>query len=178
MGLITQAQQEYYNGNHHGNYQFTSLNDIINQFMVAYVGKDKIISKVSRTDVQFHAMRALQELSFDTFKSCKAQEFIAPATLKMPLPIDYVNYTKVSWLDSAGIKHLMYPTSKTSNPSSGDLVSGKLSGKLRLDSGVGLQNADGEFKLEAVGAFENGKTEVVFICFSGRITNKVMMLIL
>ena len=35
----------------------------------------------------------------------------------MILPQDYVNYTKISWVDSAGIKHLMYPTSKTSNPS-------------------------------------------------------------
>jgi hypothetical protein len=34
----------------------------------------------------------------------------------MTLPHDYVNYTKLSWVDSAGIKHLMYPTSKTSNP--------------------------------------------------------------
>jgi len=41
-----------------------------------------------------------------------------PATLQMVLPQDYVNYTKISWVDSAGIKHLMYPTSKTSNPSS------------------------------------------------------------
>ena len=34
----------------------------------------------------------------------------------MILPQDYVNYTKISWVDSAGIKHLLYPTSKTSNP--------------------------------------------------------------
>jgi len=34
----------------------------------------------------------------------------------MVLPQDYVNYTKISWVDSAGIKHLLYPTSKTSNP--------------------------------------------------------------
>ena len=33
----------------------------------------------------------------------------------MTLPQDYVNYTKISWVDSAGIKHLLYPTSKTSN---------------------------------------------------------------
>jgi hypothetical protein len=40
-----------------------------------------------------------------------------PATLQMILPQDYVNYTKVSWVDSAGIKHLLYPMGKTSNPS-------------------------------------------------------------
>jgi hypothetical protein len=118
MGLLNQTNQAYYNNGDYGNYQFSSLNDIINQFMIVYVGEDKVISKAKRTDVAFHAQRAMQELSFDTFKSCKSQEITVPASLKMILPQDYVNYTKISWIDSAGIKHLMYPTSKTSNPTS------------------------------------------------------------
>ena len=97
MGLLdSTTQQDYYQGNNHGNYQFTSLDDVINQFMVAYVGEDKIISRVKRVDVAFHAQRALQELSFDTFKSTKAQEITLPPSLQMILPQDYVNYTKVS----------------------------------------------------------------------------------
>jgi hypothetical protein len=117
MGLLdNQTQQAYYSGNNFGGYQFVSLTDIINQFMFVYVGEDKIIPKVRRVDVAFHAQRALAELSFDTFKSFKAQEITVPATLQMILPQDYVNYTKVSWVDSAGIKHLLYPASKTSNP--------------------------------------------------------------
>ena len=116
MGLIENTQQEYYDGNDFGNYQFVSLQDIINQFMLVYVGEDKIIPKAKRLDVAFHAQRALAELSFDTLKSCKAQEITVPPSLQMILPQDYVNYTKISWVDSAGIKHLLYPTSKTSNP--------------------------------------------------------------
>ena len=118
MGLLNNAPQEYYEGDDFGNYQFVSLEDIINQFMIVYVGEDKIISKASKTDVAFHAQRGLAELSFDTLKSCKAQEITVPASLQMTLPQDYVNYTKISWVDSAGIKHLLYPTSKTSNPQS------------------------------------------------------------
>ena len=129
-----QTQQSYYNESDHGNYQFTSLDDIINQFMFIYVGEDKIIPKIKRVDVAFHAQRAMQELSFDTFKSCKAQEITVPASLQMILPQDYVNYTKISWVDSAGIKHLLYPTSKTSNPSSNP-----------------LQDSNGDFTLQAVG---------------------------
>ena len=45
MGLLNVTQQAYHDGNDHGNYQFTSLNDVINQFIIAYVGEDKIISK-------------------------------------------------------------------------------------------------------------------------------------
>ncbi len=118
MALLNQTQQEYYLGSNHGSYQFVSLEDIINQFMIVYVGEDKIIPKAKRLDVAFHAQRALAELSFDTFKSFKAQEIAVPATLQMTLPQDYVNYTKISWVDSAGIKHLLHPTSKTSNPPS------------------------------------------------------------
>ena len=42
MGLLdgiygNETQEEYYNENNYGSYQFTSLTDIISQFMVAYV---------------------------------------------------------------------------------------------------------------------------------------------
>ena len=114
MGLLDDTTRaQYYAGNDYGNYQFTSLNDIITQFQIAYVGEDKIISKIKRADIAFHAQRAMQELSFDTFKSIKAQEITVPSTLQMILPKDYVNYTKISWVDSAGIKHLLSPTRKT-----------------------------------------------------------------
>jgi len=123
MGLLDntlskweEGHKGYYQGNELGNYQFTSLDDIITQFQIAYVGEDKIISKIKRTDVAFHAQRAMQELSFDTFKSIKAHQIDVPPTLVMSLPHDYVNYTKLTWVDSAGIKHPLYPTNRTSNP--------------------------------------------------------------
>jgi len=116
MGYIDNTDYNYYEGNDLGGYQFVSIDDIVSQFMVAYVGEEKLISKVNRTDVQFHAYRALAELSFDTFRSFKAQQIDVPPSLTMRLPKDYVNYTKVSWVDSAGIKHPLYPTKHTSNP--------------------------------------------------------------
>jgi len=120
MGLLSnQTEQAYYQATaFYGGYQFVPLTSIIDQFMVVYVGEDKIIPKASKTDVAFHAQRGLAEMSFDTLKSVKALEIVVPASLTMTLPQDYVNYTKISWVDSAGIKHLLYPTSKTSNPRS------------------------------------------------------------
>jgi len=115
--LDNQTSNQYYsNTSLYGGYQFVALTDIINHFMFVYVGEDKIIPKASRTDVAFHAQRGLAEMSFDTFKSTKALEITVPATLQMTLPQDYVGYIKVSWVDSAGIKHIIYPASKTSNP--------------------------------------------------------------
>ena len=103
--------------NNYGGYEYTKLNDIINNFMVGYVGEDKLIPNVKRTDVIFHAKRGLQEFSFDTLKSIKSQELSVPPSLSVTIPQDYVNYVKVSWVDGAGIKHTIYPTQLTSSPS-------------------------------------------------------------
>ena len=117
MGLLDgTTQSAYHSGTDKGNYQFVSLDDIISSFMVVYVGENKILSKVSRTDVQFHGMRAIQELSYDVLRSHKAYEIEVPNTLVMYLPQDYVNYTKIVRVDSKGIEKPIYPTGKTSNP--------------------------------------------------------------
>ena len=99
-----------------GSYQYITLSNVINNFMISHVGQDKIISKIDRVDVTFHAQRALQELSYDTLKSIKSQEIEVPASLTMILPQDYVNYVKLAWKDSSGIEHIIYPARKTSNP--------------------------------------------------------------
>lgn len=116
MALFTGTQQAYYEGDDYGNYQFIYLDDIINNFIVAYVGEDKLISKIKRTDIAFHAQRGLQEMSFDTFRSEKSQEIDVPNTLQMILPHDYVNYVKISWVDNSGVERTLTPAQKTSNP--------------------------------------------------------------
>jgi hypothetical protein len=116
MPLINETGSAYYGGSNLGGYQFTSLKNVIDQFIIAYVGEDKIISKIKRTDVVFHAKRGLQELSFDTFKSTKAFEISVPTTLQMTLPQDYVNYVKLTWSDKAGIEHVVHPARVSSNP--------------------------------------------------------------
>ena len=117
MGLLQNTESVYYSREKNsGSYQFISLDDIINNFIISYVGQDKIIPKIKKGDVQFHAMRSVQELSFDTFKSVKSQELTVPPSLKLMLPQDYVNYTNISWVDSSGAQHTIHPTNKTSNP--------------------------------------------------------------
>ena len=100
----------------YGSYAYIKLNDIINNFIVAYVGTGKLILDVKRTDVMFHAKRALQEFSYDTLKSIKSQELTIPPSLSVAIPQDYVNYVKMSWVDAQGVKHIIYPTTLTSNP--------------------------------------------------------------
>lgn len=125
MSLINQTDEQYYLGpdgvwnswdENYGNYQFVSIKDIINNFIISYVGEGKIISKLKRTDVAFHAQRGIQEFSFDILPSMKSQEIEIGPSLNFILPKDYVNYVKLTWVDNQGIERVIYPAYKTSNP--------------------------------------------------------------
>jgi hypothetical protein len=93
----------------YGSYGYVTLKDVVNNFIVGYVGKDKLISDAKRTDIIFHAKRGLQEFSYDTLKSIKSQELNIPPSLSVILPQDYVNYVRVSRIDALGVKRIIYP---------------------------------------------------------------------
>ena len=94
----------------YGSYEYIKMNDLIDNFLVGYVGDGKLISNVKRTDVMFHAKRGLQEFSYDTLKSIKSQELTIPDSLSLIIPQDYVNYVNLSWIDDYGIQHPIFPT--------------------------------------------------------------------
>ena len=94
----------------YGGYQYITLNDAIDNFMVGYVGDGKLIQTAKKSDVLFFAKRSLQEFSYDTLKSIHSQELTVPASLSIVLPQDYVNYVNVSWIDTAGVKRPIFPT--------------------------------------------------------------------
>ena len=115
--LPGKSDKSYYlDRQEYGDYQYTSFSDVINGFLISYVGEDKIIPKLKRTEVIYHAKRGLQELSYDTFKCIKGQEIELPPSLTMILPRDYVNYVKLARVDASGIEHRIYPIKDTSNP--------------------------------------------------------------
>ena len=100
-----------------GSYAYTKLNDVINNFLVAYVGAGKLIPSVKRTDVIFHAKRAMQEFSYDTLKSVNKIEVSVPHNLSIPIPQDYVNYVNLYWIDQSGVKRVIMPGNMlTTNP--------------------------------------------------------------
>ena len=100
----------------YGGYAYIKLDELINNFIVAYVGDGKLITAVKRTDIIFHAKRGLQEFSYDTLKSIKSQELTIPPSLNIIIPQDYVNYVKISRIDSNGVKHIIYPGMLNGSP--------------------------------------------------------------
>tara|TARA_Y100001937_G_scaffold128791_1_gene208065 strand:+ start:5931 stop:7142 length:1212 start_codon:yes stop_codon:yes gene_type:complete len=114
--VMCQLTQPAINSNY-GGYSWIPLNSIIDNFLFAYVGEDKILPKVRRNDVIFHAKRTLQELSYDVLKVIKSQELTIPPSLSVPIPQDFVNQVALSWADSSGVMHPIYPlTGLSGNP--------------------------------------------------------------
>jgi hypothetical protein len=79
-----------------GSYQYVSLSDIVNNFMLMYQGNHEIINNINKYKVMFHAKRAIQELNYDAFKEIKALELDVCDTLRFILPPDYVNWVRIS----------------------------------------------------------------------------------
>jgi hypothetical protein len=101
MAYIT--QEKYYENNgvtpkdaNWGSYQYVSLQDIVNNFMLMYAGNHSLINNEERYKILFHAKRAIQELNYDAFKQIKVLELTVDDTLKYILPSDYVNWVRVN----------------------------------------------------------------------------------
>ena len=103
--LIQQPALDY----NYGSYSLLSLDDIINNFIVAFTGEDQILNNVKRSNILFHARRAVQEFSYDTLPAIKNIELTVPDNLNLPLPQDYVNYVRLARIDSAGVLHTILP---------------------------------------------------------------------
>ena len=100
-----------------GDYRYISLKDLVNNFMMGYVGDGKLVNTVKRSEVLFHTKRCIQEFNYDIGRVEKIQEVEVPPSLSIPMPQDYINYVKICWIDTAGIEHLLYPADYTSKPS-------------------------------------------------------------
>lgn len=103
MTGLEHSPDEYYEDvDLHGSYQYVTLKDIINSFMVRYVGDNEEINNVARHRVLFEAKRGLKELTYDALKEIKKFEIELDDSLEVILPHDYVNYARISWVNEKG----------------------------------------------------------------------------
>ena len=99
-----------------GYYQRTNLEDMINNFLVAYIGKDKVLPEIPRHEVAFWAQRAVQEFSYDIFHADKSiEQEVNPDTLQMAVPQDFVKLVKISKIDRLGNEVEMIPSDTKSS---------------------------------------------------------------
>jgi len=91
-----------------GSYQYVSLFDIVNNFMLMYSGNHNIVNNEERFKVLFHAKRGIQELNYDAFKEIRILELSVCNTLRYVLPSDYVNWVRISVYKNG----ILYPLSE------------------------------------------------------------------
>jgi hypothetical protein len=97
------SQYEYYDNNGNvpqdanwGSYQYISLDDVVNNFLLMYAGNHSLVNNEERYKIIFHAKRAIQELNYDAFKEIKILELSVADSLRYVLPSDYVNWVRIS----------------------------------------------------------------------------------
>lgn len=111
MAYISQYQYYENGGNapedaNWGSYQYVSLADIVNNFLLMYSGNRSLINNEERYKVLFHAKRAIQELNYDAFKEIKVLELTVADNLIFVLPSDYVNWVRVSLFKDGWLRPL------------------------------------------------------------------------
>ena len=79
-----------------GSYQYVSLQDIVNNFLLMYSGNHSLVNNEERYKILFHAKRAVQELNYDAFKEIKVLELSVAESLRYILPSDFVNWVRIS----------------------------------------------------------------------------------
>ena len=110
---MTQTPQQYYgSADNYGSGQYVTLDDVVNNFMLMYVGYDKLVDNADRYNILFHAKRAVQDLHYDAFKETKVLETVVDSDLKVILPQHYVDYVRISYEDS-GVLFIMSENKQT-----------------------------------------------------------------
>jgi len=101
MAYISAYQYYENNGNipenaNWGSYQYVSLEDIVNNFLLIYQGNHSLVNNEPRYKILFHAKRGIQELNYDAFKETKVLQLDVCDNLRFVLPPDYVNWIRIS----------------------------------------------------------------------------------
>ena len=93
----------YQNEDNWGSYQYITLSQLVDNFMLNMIGDDKLLSNVKRYNVLSHFKRGIQEFNYDSVKEVKALELEMNDNLTIPLPHDYVSYVRVSIVGKDGL---------------------------------------------------------------------------
>ena len=112
-----------------GTYQYVSLADIVNNFMLIYAGNHELVNNTNRYQVLFHAKRAIQELNYDAFKEIKVLELSVDNQLRFVLPSDYVNWVRISMYSDGYI----FPLTENIQVNSSDAYLQDNTGKILFD---------------------------------------------
>lgn len=102
------SSQTYYEDSESqwGNYQYTTLEEVVNNYMMS-LSSDDYTANFQRYQILFQARKGLREFYYDVLNEIRAVALDLSPSLQITLPPDYVNYVRISWVDSNGNLHPM-----------------------------------------------------------------------
>lgn len=103
----------YENESSWGSYQYLTLSEMVDNFMLNYIGDDKLLSNVKRYNVLFHMKRGIRELHYDAVREVKALELELGDNLLLTLPNDFVNIVRVSYVGKDGLLRVLSRDTRT-----------------------------------------------------------------
>lgn len=92
-------QVYYENEGNHGNFQYETLENMVNNYTQNFTGDSSVLGIVPRRQVLFWMKKGIQQFTFDALKEVKAVELELGEDLSIIMPPDYVQYVRISWLD-------------------------------------------------------------------------------
>ena len=102
-----------------GYYQFISLENIVNNFMLSSLDDTQDLTKkiIDRHEVEFWAQRAVQEFSQDVL-SFVDFEYELVDSLTLPMPQGLTKVVAITFVDEYGVEQHIQPRLNSSNPKS------------------------------------------------------------
>lgn len=95
--------EEYYSSQDNwGNYQFRTLKDFVDEFMIETTDEDSYLSNVPRSKIVTQAVAGIRVLNREIKKTVKAVEMSVGPEMYLILPQDYVDWVRVSVIDQQG----------------------------------------------------------------------------
>jgi hypothetical protein len=90
---------EIYYSNPAGNsYAYVSLESIVDDFIDTYTGNGTIIGKANRRKIVRHAKQGIKQFTISALRETKKVELELGDTLDIILPVDYINWVRVSYV--------------------------------------------------------------------------------
>ncbi|MGH2666035.1 hypothetical protein [Flavobacterium sp.] len=88
-------EQYYGDENKWGNYQFTSLKEIMDQMLLEATDDDSYLKNTKRSKILMHAKQGIKKLTKEAAKNYLAIEMTVSQDLFLPLPQDYSDYEMI-----------------------------------------------------------------------------------
>jgi hypothetical protein len=110
--------EDYYNGDEHGTYQYVSFNSIIDDLVEDSLDQDSYLKNTLRSQFIKHAKKGIRVMNFNALNAIKGLELTIPPSMTVVLPVDFVDWARVSVLLDDGFLYTLGENKKMPTASS------------------------------------------------------------